>query len=55
VKENEMCLHGEKRNAYRMLLGKPEGRRPLRRPGYRWEDDIKMDLVEIRVGWCRLD
>jgi hypothetical protein len=38
-----------KRNAYRLLMGKPEGRRPLRRPRRRWLDNIRMDLVE--VGW----
>jgi hypothetical protein len=36
---------GENRNAYRILVGKPEGKRPLGRP--RWEDNIKMDLREI--------
>jgi hypothetical protein len=40
---------GERRGAYRALVGKPEGRRPLGRPRRRWEDDIKMDLRE--VGW----
>jgi hypothetical protein len=40
---------GEKRNAYRILVGKPEGKRPLRKPRRRWEDDIEMDLREI--GW----
>jgi hypothetical protein len=40
---------GEKRNAYRLLVGKPEGRRLLRRLGSRWVDNIKMDLGEI--GW----
>jgi hypothetical protein len=40
---------GEKRNSYRLLLGKPEGRRPLGRPIHRWLDNIRMDLVE--VGW----
>jgi hypothetical protein len=39
----------EKRNASRILVGKPEGRRPLRRPRRRWVDNIKMDLREI--GW----
>jgi hypothetical protein len=39
---------GEKRGAYRILVGRPEGRRPLGRPRHRWED-IKMDLQE--VGW----
>jgi hypothetical protein len=38
---------GEKRTAYRLVLGKPEGKRPLRRPRYRWIDNIKIDLVEI--------
>jgi hypothetical protein len=37
----------EKRNAYRILLGKPEGKRPLGRPRCRWVDDIKMNLREI--------
>jgi hypothetical protein len=40
---------GERRGAYRALVGKPEGRRPLERPRRRWEDTIKMDLRE--VGW----
>jgi hypothetical protein len=37
----------EKRNVYRILVGKPEEKRPLRRPRRRWEDNIKMDLKEI--------
>jgi hypothetical protein len=40
---------GEGRGAYRYLVGRPEGRRPLGRPKRRWEDNIKMDLQE--VGW----
>jgi hypothetical protein len=40
---------GEKRNAYRLLVGKPEGKSPLGRPKRRWVDSIKMDLLEI--GW----
>jgi hypothetical protein len=40
---------GEKRGAYRILVGRPEGRRPLGRPRRRWEDNIKTDLEE--VGW----
>jgi hypothetical protein len=40
---------GEGRNVYRVLVGKPEGERPLGRPRRRWEDGIKMDLREI--GW----
>jgi hypothetical protein len=39
----------EGRNVYRVLVGKPEGKRPLERPRVRWEDGIKMDLREI--GW----
>jgi hypothetical protein len=40
----------EKRNAYRLLVGKPEGERPLGRPRRKWVDNIRMDLEE--VGWC---
>jgi hypothetical protein len=42
---------GERRGAYRALMGKPEGRRPLERTRRRWEDDIKIALSE--VGWGR--
>jgi hypothetical protein len=55
---------GEERGVYRVLVGRPEGKRPLGRPRCRWEDNIKMDLREIgidkenlirlaqdRVGW----
>jgi hypothetical protein len=41
---------GEKRNAYRLLVGRPGGRRPLGRPRCRWMDNIKMDLVEVECG-----
>jgi hypothetical protein len=44
---------GEKRNAYRLLVGKPEGKRPLGRPRRRWVDNIRMDLGE--VGWGDVD
>jgi hypothetical protein len=44
---------GEKRNAYRILLGKPEGKIPLGKPSRRWEDNIRMDLREI--GWGGMD
>jgi hypothetical protein len=40
---------GKKRNIYRILVGKPEGKRPLRRLRREWEDNIKIDLRE--VGW----
>jgi hypothetical protein len=44
---------GEQRNAYGILVGKPEGKRPLGRPRRRWVDNIKMDLREI--GWDGMD
>jgi hypothetical protein len=40
----------EKRNAYRLLVGKPEGKRPLGRPRCRWADNIRMDLGEVEWG-----
>jgi hypothetical protein len=43
----------EKRNAYRLLVAKPEGKRPLGRPRRRWVDNIGIDLVE--VGWGDVD
>jgi hypothetical protein len=43
----------ERRNAYRILVGKPERKRPLGRPRCRWADNIKMDLGEI--GWGAMD
>jgi hypothetical protein len=47
---------GAKRNAYRILVGKPEGKRPLGRPRRRWVDNIKMDLREIWIEliWLRI-
>jgi hypothetical protein len=44
---------GEKRSAYRLLVGKPEGRRPLVRPRRRWVENVRMDLGE--VGWSDVD
>jgi hypothetical protein len=44
---------GETRNAYRILVGKPEGKRPLGRPSRRWVDNIKMDLTQS--GWDGMD
>jgi hypothetical protein len=41
---------GEKRKAYRLLLGKPEGKRPLGRPRRRWVDNIRMYVGEVRWG-----
>jgi hypothetical protein len=43
----------KKRNAYRLLVGKPEGKRTLGRPRRRWVDNIKMDLLEL--GWGDVD
>jgi hypothetical protein len=48
---------GEGRGVYRVLVGRPKGKRPLGRPRHRWEDNIKMDLREIginRVNWIHL-
>jgi hypothetical protein len=42
---------GEERGAYRVLVGKPEGKRPLGRPRRRWEDNIKTDLREVGCGF----
>jgi hypothetical protein len=41
--------HGEGRGVYRVLVGRPEERRPLGRPRRKWEDNIKMDLRETRI------
>jgi hypothetical protein len=49
--------HGEGRGVYRVLVGRPEGKRPLERPSRRWEDNIKIDLTEIEIdgtNWIRL-
>ena len=48
---------GERRGVYRVLVGKPEGKRPLGRPRHRWEDNIKMDLQKLGCGgmdWIEL-
>jgi hypothetical protein len=42
---------GKERNAYRLLVGKLEGKRPLGRPRWRWVDNIKMNLGDFNVGW----
>jgi hypothetical protein len=52
-----VALMGEGRNVYRVLVGRPEGKRSLGRPRRRWEDNIKMDLMEIgidRANWIQL-
>jgi hypothetical protein len=48
---------GEGRDVYRVLVGRPEGKRPLAKPRRRWEDNIKLDLREIGIdgtNWIRL-
>jgi hypothetical protein len=48
---------GEERKVYKVLVGKPEGKRPLGRPSRRWEDVVRMDLRETGLGgvdWIRL-
>jgi hypothetical protein len=42
-------MHGEGRGVYRVLAGRPKGKRPLGKPTHRWEDNIKMDLREIGI------
>ena len=52
-----MARMGEERGMHRVLVGKPEGKRPLGRPRRRWEDNIKMDLQEVGGGggdWMEL-
>ena len=48
---------GQRRGVYRVLVGKPEGKRPLGRPRHKWEDNIKVDLEEVGCGgmdWIEL-
>jgi hypothetical protein len=59
--EDEVRGHGarigEGRGVYRVLVGRPEGKRPLERPRRRWEDNIRMGLWEIRINganWIRM-
>jgi hypothetical protein len=52
-----MARMGKRRGVYRVLVGKPEGKRPLGRPRNKWEDNIKMDLQEVGSGgrdWIKL-
>jgi hypothetical protein len=53
-KSNEMgracSTYGGKRGAYKILVGRPEGRRSLGRPRHRWEDNSKMDLQHVGLG-----
>jgi hypothetical protein len=50
IKARRMRWVGDVRGAYNILVGRPEGREPLGRPRRRWEDNITMDLREIRFG-----
>jgi hypothetical protein len=55
--EGHVARMGEKRNVYRLLVGRPEGKRPLGRPRRRWIYNIKMDRLEIElsgVDWIGL-
>jgi len=49
-----MACMGEERGVYRVLVGKPEGRRPLGRPRCRWVDNIRMDFQEVGCGYMDL-
>ena len=49
-----MARMGEGIGEHRVILGKPEGKRPLGRPRRRWEDNMKMDLQEVETGWSWL-
>ena len=46
---------GERRGVYWVFVGKPEGKRPLGRPRHRWEDNIKMDILEVECGRYGMD
>ena len=53
-----VALMGERRDVYRVLVGKSEGKRPLGRPRHKWEDNIKMDIQNVGCGgmdWIKLD
>jgi hypothetical protein len=55
--EGHVARMGERRGVYRVLVGKPEGKKPLGRPRRRWEGNIKMDLQEVVCGgmdWIEL-
>ena len=46
----QVARMGERRHVYRVLVGKPDGKKPLGRPRHRWEDNIKMNLQEVGCG-----
>ena len=52
--EGHVARMGDRRGLFRVLVGKPEGKRPIGRPRHRWEDNIKMDLQEmgcVGIDW----
>jgi hypothetical protein len=54
--EEHVVRMGEDRKVYKVLVGKPEGKRPLGRPRRRWEDEVRMDLREIGLEvWIGFD
>jgi hypothetical protein len=56
IKSRRMRWAGQRRDVYRVLMGKPEGKRPLGRPRHRWEDNIKKNLRKVECGgldWIR--
>jgi len=48
--EGHVARMGERRCVYRLLVGKPEGKRPLGRPRHKWEDNIKVDVQDVGCG-----
>jgi hypothetical protein len=55
ISEGHMARMGDRRGAYRAVVGKPEGKRPFGRPRRRWEDNIGMDIKELGWGLTDLD
>jgi hypothetical protein len=58
IRMGHVARMGEKKNVYRLLLGKPERKRPLRRPRRRWVNNIKLDFMEMGwdgMRWCGVD
>jgi hypothetical protein len=53
-REGHLARRGKRRGVYKILVGRPEGRRPLGRPRRRWEDNIKMDFQELGGSWIEL-
>jgi hypothetical protein len=47
-------MYWDRRGAYRVLVGRPDEKRPLGRPRWRWDDNIRMDLQEVGLFWLRI-